>query len=185
MELHSTRLSLRRLRAEDAGPLCAYRSLPEVARYQSWTSFGLEDAAALIADQSEVVEDTPGTWVQLAITLRDSGELVGDCGIHFMSDDPSQVELGITMSPAHQGRGLAREGLACVLDHLFGALGKRRVWASTDAKNLPAARLFTRLGFRQEAHFVENVLFKGAVGSEFIFALLSREWAGEKTGTCG
>ena len=31
--------------------------------------------------------------------------------------------------------------------------------------------------FRREAHFVENIFFKGAWGSEFSFAVLAHEWA--------
>ena len=106
--LRSPRLVLRRLRSDDAGPIAAYRSLPEVARFQSWESFGLADAARLIAAQGLIEPDRPGTWLQLALALADSGTVVGDCGIHFRADDPRQVELGITLAPAHQGRGLAR-----------------------------------------------------------------------------
>ena len=43
-----------------------------------------------------------------------------------------------------------------------------------------AARLLRALGFRQEAHFVENIFFKGAWGSELLFALLSREWTARR-----
>src|SRR4051812_9183734 len=68
LELLSPRLRLRRLRREDAGGICAYRSRPEVARFQSWESFELADAARLIADQARVTPDTPGSWVQLAMT---------------------------------------------------------------------------------------------------------------------
>jgi RimJ/RimL family protein N-acetyltransferase len=68
----------------------------------------------------------------------------------------------------------------------FGTLGKHRVFATTDADNDAAARLFLRLGFRREAHFVEQVWFKGRWGSEFVFAMLRREWAeraGNATGS--
>jgi RimJ/RimL family protein N-acetyltransferase len=176
LELLSPRLRLRRLRPEDAVPIGAYRGLPEVARFQSWESFGPDDAARLVADQAEIAPDTPGTWLQLVIAARQSGEVLGDCGIHFQDDDPRQVELGITMAPVHQGRGLAAEALGCVLDYVLGTLGKHRVVAVTDADNAAAAGLFRRLGFRQEAHFVENIWFKGAWGSEYLFALLHREW---------
>jgi RimJ/RimL family protein N-acetyltransferase len=184
VELVSARLRLRRLRPEDAGAICAYRGLPEVARYQSWESFTVDDAARLIASQREVVPNTPGSWLQLALTLAESGQIVGDCGIHFPDGDERQVELGITLSPAHHGQGLAAEAMGSVLRYAFDSLGKHRAWAVTDAKNEPAARLFRRLGFRQEAHFVEHAWFKGGWCSEYVFALLSREWRARSRPSC-
>jgi RimJ/RimL family protein N-acetyltransferase len=50
------------------------------------------------------------------------------------------------------------------------------VVAVTDALNAPAARLLERVGFRREGHFIENVWFKGAWGSEYLYALLARDW---------
>ena len=121
LELITQRLLLRRLRSEDASPIAAYRSLPEVARFQSWETFGPDDADRLIGGQAAVLPDTPGTWLQLAIVTLDSGEVVGDCGIHFRQDDPRQVELGITLAPAYQGDGLAEEALGRVLRYVFEA----------------------------------------------------------------
>jgi RimJ/RimL family protein N-acetyltransferase len=176
LELRSPRLCLRRLQPEDASAIVKYRSLPDVARFQQWDSFGPDDAARLIASQMGLMPDTPGTWLQLVLLLRKSGEVVGDCGIHFRRDELRQVELGITLAPAHQGRGLATEALSSVLGYVFDSLGKHRALAVTDAENRAAAGLFRRLGFRQEAHFLEHVWFKGTWGSEYVFALLHREW---------
>ena len=107
--------------------------------------------------------------------------MVGDCGIHFPDGDERQGELGITLSPAHRGRGLAAEAIESVLRYAFEALGKHRAWAVTDAQNEPAARLFRRLRFRQEAHFVEHAWFKGGWYSQYVFALLAREWRARGT----
>jgi RimJ/RimL family protein N-acetyltransferase len=170
-ELRTPRLTLRRLRRSDAPELCRYRSLPEVARYQSWETFGLEDAERLVAAQAGVVPETPGTWLQLAVV---AGGVIGDCGLHFL--DSQQAELGIALDPKYQGRGYATEALRAVLDHLFGALGKHRVTATTDAENRAAAALFERLGFRREGHFQKNIWFKGRWGDEFLFAMLEEEW---------
>jgi len=53
----------------------------------------------------------------------------------------------------------------------------------TDVKNDAVASILRRLGFRQEAHNVEHVWFKGAWGSEYLFALLRREWQARETRT--
>ena len=59
-----------------------------------------------------------------------------------------------------------RRHSSCLLDFVFGTLGKHRVSAVTDAENSAAASLFKRLGFRQEAHFVEHRWYQGYRDSE-------------------
>ena len=174
--LRSARLLLRRLQAKDAAAISAYRSLPEVARYQSWESFGPEDAARLIRGQAEAEPNIPGTWLQLAIIKTESGQLIGDCGLHCRKEDPRQMEIGITLSPEYQGQGYATETVCSLLDFAFGSLGAQRVIATTDAENLPAAAMFRRIGFRQESHLAEKVWFKGRWGGEYLFSILKQEW---------
>jgi RimJ/RimL family protein N-acetyltransferase len=175
-QLHTKRLHLRGLRLEDAIVISAYRGLPEVAKYQSWTTFGLEDATQLIADQLTVKSAAADSWVQLMIVLTESGQPIGDCGIHFPSNALQQVELGITLDPSYQNRGFACEAIEGVLGYVFDSLNMHRASATTDAENTAAQNLFQRLGFRREAHLVEHVWFKGAWGSEYVFAMLQREW---------
>jgi RimJ/RimL family protein N-acetyltransferase len=183
LALTSSRLTLRRLAPADAAALVAYRSLPEVALYQSWEAFGPDDAVQLIADKAAVVPGTPGTWLQLAIVLTETETLIGDLGLHFIASGyPQQVELGVTLAPAYQGRGLATEAIGRAVDYVFGSFDVHRITATTDADNRPSAALFRRAGFRQEAHFVEHTWFKGAIVSEFVFAMLRREWEARRAG---
>ena len=170
------RLHLRRLVQSDDAALFAYRTAPEVARYQCWRPESIEETREFIQNLSEVKIDTPDTWFQLAIVLPSSGELVGDCGLHFLKDEPNQTEIGITLAPQHARQGYASETLHAVLELLFDNLEKHRVFASVDPKNLAAMALFKRLGMRQEAHFVESVSFDGAWVDDVVFGMLRREW---------
>jgi RimJ/RimL family protein N-acetyltransferase len=174
--LESPRLRLRRLRASDLPAFCRYRADPAVARYQSWETFTREEGARFFEEQAGHHPDIPGTWFQMAVTLKQTGDLLGDLGLHTLGDEPRQAEIGFTLAPAAQGKGFATEAVTCVLDYVFLRLGKHRVTALTDAENLPAQRVLERVGMRREGHFRQNVWFKGKWGDECLFAILRTEW---------
>jgi RimJ/RimL family protein N-acetyltransferase len=164
------------MRESDAAALFAYRSDPEVARYQGFAPKTPADAEAFLVSARAARFDEAGAWCQLAVRRADSGELIGDIGTRPRRDDGSQVEIGVTIAPEHQRQGYAKDALAALLDHLFGNLGKRRVFASVDPRNRASIALLEGLGFRQEAHFRESLRFKGEWVDDMVFAILAREW---------
>lgn len=173
----TARLVVRAMGPADIDAFVAYRADPDVARYQSWSDYTLEQGRELVASMQGLRPGLPGEWYQLALEDRASGVLVGDLAACVDADEHRQLEIGFTLDPRHQGQGYGTEALRGLLTYAFGVLGMHRVIAITDAENAPAAALLTRVGFRQEAHFHENVFFKGAWGSEFVFAMLESEWS--------
>jgi RimJ/RimL family protein N-acetyltransferase len=174
MELATARLRLDALRPDDAAALFACRADPVVSRYQGWRPASLDDAARFIQRQQMVVFDTPGSWFQFAIRLRETGEFVGDLGLHFV--DADTVEFGVTLSPGHQGRGLAAEAVRAALALVFGELGRHRVFASVDPRNLACVRLLERLGLRKEAHHRESWRDGEGWADDAVYAMLAAEW---------
>lgn len=173
MELATARLRLDALRQGDAEALFRYRADPEVCRYQGWRPAALADAERFIEGQSAIVEPLQGQWFQRAIRSRDDGVLIGDAGFCIADE---QAEFGITLAPAAQGKGLAREALHALFGWLFGEQGIRRVHASVDPRNAPSVALLQALGMRKEAHFRESLLFHGEWVDDIVFGLLASEW---------
>ena len=171
------RLRARGFSAADVEAFVAYRADPDVARYQSWSDFTLERGEAFVASQQGTRPGVPGEWFQFALEHRSDAALVGDLALKVDADEPREAEVGFTLAPAQHGKGYASEALAGLLEHAFASYGLHRVIAVTDALNAPAAALLTRVGMRREAHFVDNIFFKGAWGSEYLFAILEREWS--------
>lgn len=160
------RVLLRPLETADAPRIAAYRSDPDVACLQSWTTYTLADAEPLCRSMQNRALDTPGTWLQLAIVLADTGEMIGDCGLHFPGPgEPghgSEIEIGITLASEHQGKGLASDAIAAIIDLAFTHMGKRSIRASIDARNASAAALLTRAGFTRTSEAPRRAMFKGA-----------------------
>jgi RimJ/RimL family protein N-acetyltransferase len=181
-DIVTERLVLRDLRDGDAQTMFAYRSDPEIIRYQGWEPESFGDVRAFIASLALDEPYAPGSWRQLAITLRDTGEQIGDCGIHIPGDKPEQAEFGITLATAFQRRGYASEALRALLRLVFDTLGKHRAFASIDPRNAPSIALFERAGFRREAHHVESLWLMGEWVDDVIVAMLAREWRASERG---
>ena len=175
--LKTLRLVLRPLAEGDLAAFAAYRSDPEVARYQSWTApYSLEQAGRLLEDMNRGSPGTPGSWFQLAIERQAQPGIIGDCAFQVLANDPRQAQIGFSLARAYQRQGYAAEGVRGLLDYLFTEYQLHRVTATCDALNLLSARLLERLGMRREGHYLQNIWFKGAWGDEFAYAILDTEW---------
>ena len=175
-ELRTARLVVRRFRPADVPPFAAYRSDPEIARYQSWdVPFSDEQAERFVAGMSDDDPDTPGSWFQFAVAEAAGGALVGDVAAYVDEEDPRQARVGITLAADAQGRGYGTEALTALLDYLLVDRGKHRVIADCDARNVASARLLERVGMRREGHHLRSSWWKGEWTDEQFYAVLTEE----------
>jgi RimJ/RimL family protein N-acetyltransferase len=162
----------------DIEALYAYQSLPEVCRYVPYEPRTREDVAQRLADPEKVrsMLTEPGQAVNLAVEIKATGMVVGDVMLFW--PDESNAEIGYVIHPDHQGKGIATEASAALLELAFAGhgLGVHRVIARIDQRNPASAAVLTKLGMRREAVLVENEWFKGEWSTEVDFAILDREW---------
>jgi RimJ/RimL family protein N-acetyltransferase len=173
MFVRTERLGLRRFTTADAEVFGAYRSLPEVARYQSWDAPVSRTEALALVEQFAQGDPTAPGWFQYAIDL--DGVLIGDVGLN-LHDNLMQAELGFTVSPAYQRHGYATEAVRGLLDQLFGERNLHRVSAECDARNTASARLLERVGFQHEGLRRSNSWFKGEWTDDLLFGLLRTDY---------
>ena len=176
LPMTTERLVLRRFTGKDAAAFCAYRGDPEIARYQSWDGCSTEEAREFVEKHAAQPFGPPGEWMQIAIALKSSNELIGDCGVRIGSDDARQATIGVTLARQYHGRGFASEALVCLFDHLLREMGLHRIVADIDSENIAMQRLAGRLGMRREGHLRQSLWFKGGWADELFYALLRDEW---------
>jgi len=176
--IHTDRLILGELKPEDARTMFFYRSSPEVGKYQSWQPKSEQEVEAFIRKVNRTGFNVKDTWCQLGIYLKNSLELIGDMGVHFLPPDDKQIEIGFTISPSHQRNGYATEAVHALLDHAFRNLGKHRVIASVDPKNTASVRLLEKMGMRKEGLFRKSIWTGADWVDDLRYGLLAEEWTG-------
>jgi RimJ/RimL family protein N-acetyltransferase len=174
-DLETSRLSLRRLVADDIPGLFAIYSDREVSRYLSRPAMTqMSEAEAQFArfDDSQ----RAGTGMSWGLRLRGEPELLGTCSIFRIDADNRSAELGYVLARPSWGRGLMHEALLAAVDHAFGPLGLNRLEADVDPRNRGSLRSVERLGFRQEGLLRERWIVAGEICDTALFGLLRREW---------
>jgi ribosomal-protein-alanine N-acetyltransferase len=174
-ELRSDRLHLRDVRTNDAPALFSIHSDPSVMRYWSypaWTE--LAQAEQKVADiQRQRRELDILVW---AIADAASDRLIGTSAVFALDLKQGRAEIGYSLHPEWQGRGLATEALRLILGYLFDQLQLRRVEADIDPRNEASWRLLEKLGFIREGLLRERWNVNDEICDTAIYGLLRRDF---------
>jgi RimJ/RimL family protein N-acetyltransferase len=133
---------------DDLDNMAALLGDPQVMRHYPQPK-SREEALAWIAwNQRLYREHGFGLWL---LTLRATGEFVGDCGLTPQPvDGADELEVGYHIRAALQGRGLATEAAAACRDYARDVLGVDRLIAIIAQANRPSQRVAEKLGLALE-----------------------------------
>jgi RimJ/RimL family protein N-acetyltransferase len=157
MIFETKRLIIRPIKLDDKNEVFSYRSDKETNKYQGWIPATINDVESFIGNISKKMNE-PETWFQFVIIQRDTQQIIGDIGVHFLDRESNKAEIGCTLSRKFQKKGYATESLKRIIDYLFQDLNKHRIIASIEPENINSIRLVERIGFRKEDHFVDGLL---------------------------
>ncbi|HBJ86239.1 MAG TPA: GNAT family N-acetyltransferase [Verrucomicrobiales bacterium] len=142
--IETERLQLRQMTPGDVPALLGVFGDPEVMRYypapfdearmQAWVDWNRRSYAA----------HGHGLW---ALILRDTGELVGDCGLVSQQvEGVQEVEIGYHVRRDLWGQGMATEAALGCLNYGFTTLGCRRLVSLIHPLNVASRRVAEKIG---------------------------------------
>jgi RimJ/RimL family protein N-acetyltransferase len=120
----------------------------EVRRWSSLPSpFTAGDAARFVREHARNQPEGVSAW--FAITLTESGELLGSVGFSELDLASGTGEISYWLAPEGRGRGAATAGLTALCRWGFDALGLVEVQVRIAAGNLASRRVAERAGFER------------------------------------
>ncbi len=177
MRLVTERLVLREFVADDWPAMLAHHRDPRyLAHYPQEAGSEVTLRALLDMFVTWQREEPRYRW-QLAITLRDNDELIGNCGIRLTTPGALQAELGYGLSAEHWRQGYATEAARRMLALAFNELHVHRVGARVVVSNTRSIALLERLGFAPEGRLREYERIGEQWRDMLLYGLLAQEWA--------
>lgn len=170
-ELHTARLHLRQPHITDAPALFRMRSDAAVMQYIGRPLMTREEEAVqflqLFADNYQ--KDDGITWV---ICLKDDPQFIGTIGLWRYDKPHYRAEVGYTLLPGFQGKGILTEALNEVIRFAFDQTGLHSLEAQLSPQNIASKRVLEKCGFVQEAHFRENFFWEGKFEDTLVYSLV-------------
>ncbi len=165
VELWTERMVLRRYRPEDADDLYRYLGTdPAMYQYSGWNPYAtLEMARATVQGFIDRYKDAQTySWV-----MDIDDVIIGTIGAYDYHN--SQIEVGFSVVPGWQGRGLATEAMRKVLEYLTENEGIPRVMAWCAAENVGSRRVLEKAGMRLISEEKGGLEIGGKVYDQLIF----------------
>jgi len=146
ISLPTERLILRPFEHSDAEAIFKLNSDPDVLRWTTWQPLRSKDEARAWIDSVHENQYGKYGYGRLAVTLRETGELIGWSGVKF-AEEYNAPTLGYRFSKEHWGKGYGTEAAKVSLLHAFHTIGLEDVHAWIFSENLPSRRVLEKSGF--------------------------------------
>ena len=176
MRIITERLILREFVIDDWPDVLAYQCDSRYFRYYPWTDrtpVEVRDFVQMFLDQQA---EQPRRKFQLAITLMDNGQLIGNCGVRRKAENDWEADICYELAPDYWGKGCATEAALAIINFGFQELKLHRISSSCIADNAASARVLEKVGLQLEGRLQENEYFKDRWWDTLQYGLLESEW---------
>lgn len=169
------RVTIRRFTPADGADLAEILTDPEVVRFEPYSVFTPEQAAA----EAEKFAESDCFY---AVELNAEKKVIGKLYFHEEGNFGT-YELGYTFAAAYQGMGYAKESAAALIEAAFAGGAVRRITAFVDGANTHSWNLLEHLGFVREGEMrAYTYKFTDEDGEPIwqdmlCYALLESDWA--------
>lgn len=168
-EIETSRLALRMFKPDDLDDLSRIYADADVMRYLSGHALTREETAGWLHYFISGWEKYGFGW--WAVVLKESGELIGHCGLQFIHVTP-EVEVTYGLARAYWRMGLASEAARACLRYGFEELMLKRIYALAEPGNIGSHRVMERVGMRYDkTEFYKDDLYEG----DLIYYAIARD----------
>ncbi len=178
IKMEGERIFLRPLRLEDAEQIFENVKKKEDRPLAYVIPFPYEKKDAIEFIEKSLKQGEAREAFQLAIESKETGEVIGSCGLHNVNWDHRNTEIGYLIRVQERRKGYATEAVQLLLELAFNEFEFYKVQAKAFDINEPSKRVLEKNGFEKEGLFKSQVYKEGNYYDEVRYGLLKGDWEG-------
>jgi ribosomal-protein-alanine N-acetyltransferase len=175
-KIDTERLVLRELTRADAPGIFSIHGDAAAMRWFGSDSMKQQTEAERLIEIFAEWRKLPNPGLRWGIERRDSGTLIGSCGLFKWNRAWSVCTVGYELDKSAWGQGFMREALTAMLNWGMREMNLNRIEAQIYSQNSPSIRLIENLGFRFEGTFRQLGYWENKFHDLDGYSLLRRDW---------
>ncbi|GGS69683.1 N-acetyltransferase [Planobispora rosea] len=180
VEISGKRLGLREVTVDDIDALHAVYGDPAATEHLPFDPRTREEVEQIVAEAAEAAAATPRRLYVLAVTERESEQVIGVARLHIEADHPHSAEIGLGLRPDQWGRGIGTDLIRLLLTFGFRHLRLHRIWGARSPANTAAQLAMLVAGMVEEGRIRHHVRARGAWRDSIVHSALEDEWEGHR-----
>lgn len=174
--LETDRLILRRFAMADTQDMFYnWASDAQVTKFLMWQPHQtIEDTQQYL--QSVVANYESGSFYQWAITLKESGAVIGSIGVVDCNEKVNNVHIGYCISRQWWGRCITAEAFSRIISFLFTEVGVNRIDSRHDPKNPNSGKVMQKCGLCYEGTHRQSDINNSGICDAAWYGLLKDEY---------
>ena len=173
--LECDRIILRKMDRSFADDMFEYASNPAVTKYLTWDVHPNRRFSYNYLGYVNSPHRT-GEFFDWAITMRDSGKMIGTCGFTRFNFSSYSAEIGFVLNPKYWGYSIAPEASRRVIRFGFDTLELHRIEARYMENNIQSRRVMEKSGMTFEGIYRDMMLVRGQFVSVGVCSILRSEF---------
>lgn len=170
--LQTERIVLRELSETDVDEIFFLRSDAQVLKYLDREPAASKEKALSWIRLVNTAQKENNS-LQWAICLKDNPQLIGTFCFWNVQKEHYRAEIGYSLHPQWQGKGIMSEAMKLALDYGFKEIKFHSLEANVNPNNTASINVLLRHKFVKEAHFRENYYYEGKFLDSAIYSLLA------------
>lgn len=151
-----------------------YNDISFLRNYDMISSFPMS-----LYELKPMLEDTKKSTDKFIFAVRNnsSGELVGVTGFEniLWNNGTATIYIGIG-STSNRGLGIGKEALNLTIEFGFEELNLHRIQLTVLSYNVPAIKLYEKIGFKKEGTYREFIHRDNKRYDMYLYGILRNEW---------
>lgn len=133
-----------------------------------------------IVETEQWFDNNIGRTDRYDAVIEVDGVPCGTIGLLGIDRKNSKAEYYIAMGETSlKGKGVSTQASKLILEYGFRELGLNRIYLFTETENIPAQRLFEKVGFLKEGCIREDIVSHGRFVDRYVYGVCRKDYMKE------